>query len=219
MDVRGAVMSAYAASLASNHDLISSIQGIVSIVFACVGTVGVWIAVKNYNATRRDQRDSSVSRAYSDYLAAAAEKPEFAFPPYLDFDLKNEKIDGDAKKFEEYEWFLTILLTTLLYISRAECKRDFSPKKPGKFWRKAEAKNGFWKETMILQLSYHWRYLKYFRDNGRKAYLNLWDAEIQGLIDDGIKKGESDFNQPEKVRLKSGSSRAARPEDDWDETV
>jgi hypothetical protein len=152
---------------------------------ACVIAAGsLIVAVRTYVANKRNQQDTIVQRAYSDYVKMALENPAFAFPLNQKFDYEDEEFEGSNKEFERYEWFVSGMLNTVYLILAIE------------------GKNRFWREMMENQIAYHWRYLSLFQE--QKPYLKNWRTNLGAVMDEGIKKGKKDFSSVKQRSDPSG---------------
>jgi hypothetical protein len=142
-----------------------------TIVAALTAIVSLAVATKAYRATRKNQSESLVQRAYFDYAKMALEHPRFAYPINQDFNFSEQTLNSDGVEFERYEWFLSSMLATVHFIL------------------KVEDENEFWRQMMVNQIAYHWKYLKHF--GRKKLYLDNWHREMEDIINEGIEKGEA----------------------------
>ena len=91
---------------------ISAIAG--SVTALCFG-ISLCIAWRQINKARQTQAETTARNIYNDYLVQSFNNPVFSYPlTYLDkFDFNNKKVNGTIEDFERYEWFVSILITSM----------------------------------------------------------------------------------------------------------
>jgi hypothetical protein len=87
-------------------------------------------------------------------------------------DLETQTIDGDKLKFEQYEWFVSYMLASLQLVVDTT-RREAS-----------------WRDVLILQVAYHWRYIEFFRN--RKSFLMRYEPHIGDYLTRGIMMGKNE---------------------------
>lgn len=153
---------------------LTTIQQLASTCFYCAGIIGVVTGLLALWSNRRNQRESNARRAYFDYTRAAEAKPTFAFPPNAKINVQDQTINESQQEFEQYEWFISSLLTTVTYILETHNN------------------DRFWRRLMILQIAYHWRYFEYYRN--KKQFLITWELELKEAFNEGIALGKREYS-------------------------
>ncbi len=148
---------------------LSQTQSVVNIVFYLFGIFGVAIAFVSLRANRHNQREANARRAYLEYARLAMEYPHFAFPRGLKIDFEKQEVENSNSKFEQYEWFISIVIATARFLLELVGRRSM------------------WRQMMLLQLAYHWEYLDRFRNE--KEYLKRWSLELNAELNDAIVLG------------------------------
>jgi hypothetical protein len=125
---------------------------------------------------RRVQREQTASNAYIKYVELAFHNPEFAAPDWeeIDFDTKSfgpsNNSEERKKKFEQYCWFVSVMMNTATFVFTAAPRRHVLQK------------------LMILQIAYHWKYIDHFKE--RKMHLVYRYDQHKKQIDKGIRLGK-----------------------------
>ena len=144
----------------TNIDKVSSFATLAA---ALIALVAVIIAYQQVRIRRIIGREQVAADFRRDYLELAMKYPTFANPKLLNIDYEKETIEGDKAKFEQYEWFITMLLAMTEEILKA------APKKSGI------------RKNMELNIEYHKAYFHHFTVE-QKPYLTCYDDEVLKLI-------------------------------------
>src|SRR4051794_4208316 len=152
---------------------LSEMKDWATIIAAGVAGVSAVIALATFWMNRSNQKDALIQKAYYDYLKMALDNPDLAFPPTAKFNYKEQTLDGDKEKFEQYEWFLSAMLVTVHFV------------------RKVRPWSKLWKNLTTNQISYHWEYIETFWDD--KRFIENWRSVYDDEMKEGIKKGKDKY--------------------------
>jgi hypothetical protein len=158
-----------------DKSILDFVLPVATICIPLVSAIGICVAIWAIRANRKAQREQTARNAHLRYLELAIAHSALAFPDGQQLDLKNETFNDDEDEFAQYEWFVSFLLSTASYI-----------------WESVD-RNHPLSEMMRLQLTYHWPYFDYYKDE--RQYLIIWNAEYRKDILESIKYGKNRYPQ------------------------
>lgn len=131
------------------------------------------IALISLALARRNQKEAVARGIFNDYLKTAMQNPMFAYPPRFnqEYDLPNRLMgsgESGPKHFEEYEWFVSLLVFSMKEILEIFGK-DF-----------------YWRETAKRQLGYQTDYFIWRRSLPDPDFVSLAGGQVKQLIDELI---------------------------------
>ena len=156
-----------------NHSAIADFSQVFLAVLALVATIA---AFKQLKTARETQTEATAAETHRAYIQLAIEYPLFANPklmlrgePDSLIDFKNETIGGNREKFEQYEWFISLMMLSF---------RDL--------WHKSD--DHIIKSLMLLNVKYHEDYFAHYenewKNRGAKRYLAMYGEDISRVISD-----------------------------------
>jgi hypothetical protein len=157
---------------------------------ASFGTpISAVIALVAYLANRASQKEAVLQKAYFDYAKMALDHPHLAFPLKSEVDYEKQTFEGKQETFEKYEWFLSSMFVMTHFV-----KRTMGYEKP-------------WKEIVINQMSYHWRYIEHFWEE--KPFMRNWRTVLEAEMREGIARGKENFKPKDHLAIAPGESSVA----------
>jgi len=161
-----------------------------NVALAFISLVAIGVAGWTITENRKIQREQTARNAYIRYIELAFHHPEFAAPDWENIHFDEESygppnVPDRKERFERYCWFVSIMMHTVDFVFTT-VPRDRVLQK-----------------LMILQISYHWKYIEHFKS--KEKYLKYRYSQHKKKIKKGIRLGrelEERRELEKKERLK-----------------
>jgi hypothetical protein len=178
----------------ASHEAIANFAQVFLAVLALIAVVA---AFKQLRIARDIQREATASETHRAYIELAIKYPLFANPQLMLagnsdilIDFQTETIGGSREKFEQYEWFISLMMLNFREL-----------------WHKSD--DQIIRSLMLLNVRYHQAYFAYYESEwkaiGAKRYLAMYGADISRII--------SEISRDRGLELQSGPMRESLPEE------
>ncbi len=141
-----------------------------TLITAAAALIGFFYAQWQIKNSQTIQREATAKTVLARYLDLAFQHPAFALPDLVhgkhSVDYDGQLFDSDRLKFEQYEWFVSMLLLA--------CREIFENTTGNAENRKE------WRSLMKRQIGYH---QSYFRNSKEKPFWSEYGKHVKALIE------------------------------------